>query len=75
MTELTTGFRRWLASALLLLGLTLCPAMSGPAWAQMPPDQTEPAEGESKGRPLDGYLATILFVMLAFFIVGKSARR
>jgi hypothetical protein len=33
------------------------------------------AEGESKGRPLDGYLATMTLCGLALFIVGKSARR
>ena len=27
------------------------------------------------GRPLDGYLGTIILVFLAFFIVGKSAGR
>ena len=28
-----------------------------------------------EGRPLDGYLATITLMLLALFIVGKSARR
>ena len=33
-----------------------------------------PRAGE-KGRPLDGYLATITLMLLALFLVGKSARR
>ena len=38
--------------------------------------QDENADPESKeGRPLDGYLGTITLMLLALFIVGKSARR
>jgi hypothetical protein len=31
--------------------------------------------GESKGRPLDGYIATAALCGLVLFVVGKSARR
>ena len=34
-----------------------------------------PAQGEGSGRPLDGYLGTIVIMLLVLFIVGKSARR
>jgi hypothetical protein len=68
---------RWsrrIAPLLLALGLTLSPVVSQPARAQE--DAAAQGEGgESKGRPLDGYLATLCLVMLALFIVGKSARR
>ena len=33
------------------------------------------ARRAGSGRPLDGYLGTVVLVLLAFFIVGKSARR
>jgi hypothetical protein len=61
-------FTSWLASGLLALSLVCCPY----ARAQ---DDNPPAEGESKGRPLDGYIATGLLCGLALFIVGKTARR
>ena len=41
----------------------------------MIPSADAPAPGEGSGRPLDGYLGTIVLMLLAFFIVGKSARR
>ncbi len=71
-----TGFsKRWarrIAPLLLAFGLALTPAMTTTVRAQEP----APAEGEkSEGRPLDGYLGTICLVLLALFIVGKSARR
>ncbi len=31
--------------------------------------------GDSKGRPLDGYIATGMLCGLALFIIAKSARR
>jgi len=49
------------------LGLISCPA----ARAQ----DEEPAGGESKGRPLDGYIATGMLCGLALFVVAKTARR
>jgi hypothetical protein len=63
-------WKRWIAPAVLGLGLTLNPTFSPPARAQEAAD----ASGE-KGRPLDGYLATITLMLLALFLVGKSARR
>jgi hypothetical protein len=56
---------------LLGLGLSLTPAFSSPARAQEVPD----ASGEEKGRPFDGYIATCALMLLALFLVGKSARR
>lgn len=59
------------AAAFLALGLALsaCPATTVHA-------QEEPAaEGDSSGRPLDGYFGTAALAFLALFIVGKSARR
>jgi hypothetical protein len=37
--------------------------------------EAAPAEGESKGDPLYGYVATSFLAALVLFIVGKSARR
>ncbi len=62
----------WLAPIILALALTLSPAISRPLRAQ----ENEPAAGDGeKGRPWDGYIATTCLVLLAFFVVGKSARR
>ncbi len=59
-----------LAAGLLALGLTLCPLPSASA------QQDDAASGEGeKGRPLDGYIATLTLCGLALFIVAKSARR
>ena len=72
MTTMNHRCTRWIAPVLLALGLTLSPAGTPSVRAQEP----APAGGdESKGRPLDGYLGTLVLVMLAFFVVGKSARR
>jgi hypothetical protein len=65
---------RWTRTLTLSIALTL-PISSGilaptPAFAQ----EAIPDESES-GRPLDGYLLTLLFAGLALFVVGKSARR
>ena len=57
----------WLAPGLVALGLIFCPA----ARAQ----EEEPGAGESKGRPLDGYIATGMLCGLALFVVAKTARR
>ena len=59
-----------LASSLLFGSPTAREALAQPG---MPGDEQMP--GESKGRPLDGYLATITLMLLALFIVAKSARR
>jgi len=77
---MTATFRRWMrqiAPLLLVLGLTLAPAVSQSARAQPPdPSQAEPeVEGKGSGRPLDGYFGTCVLLLLALFIVGKSARR
>ena len=64
-------FKRWIAPVLLGLGLSMTPAFSPPARAQ---EETADPNAE-KGRPLDGYLATITLMLLALFLVGKSARR
>jgi hypothetical protein len=57
----------WLASGVLALVLTACPTVRA---------QEEANEGgDSKGRPLDGYIATATLCGLALFIVGKTARR
>jgi hypothetical protein len=41
------------------------------AHAQEPP----PAEGESEGNPVPGYIATGMLGCLAIFVLCKSARR
>ncbi len=58
----------WIASGLVALSLVCCPTVRAQA-------QEEPASEESKGRPLDGYIATSLLCGLAIFIIGKTARR
>ena len=73
--------RRWirrLAPVFLAAGLLLAPATMHSVRAQVPdPSDTGPPgeEGKGSGRPLDGYLATITLMLLALFLVGKSARR
>jgi hypothetical protein len=70
-------WRRRIAVALLGMGLLVAPAFTPVAPAQIP-DSTDPAApvpGEGSGRPLDGYLGTIVLMLLVMFIVGKSARR
>jgi hypothetical protein len=41
----------------------------------VPDPSAEPGQEAGSGRPLDGYLATITLMLLALFVVGKSARR
>lgn len=57
----------WLAPGLVAMSLIFCPAVRA--------QDDEAAAGESKGRPLDGYIATSLLCGLALFIVGRTARR
>ena len=59
----------WLAPGFVALSLMFCPAV--PAVRAQEPA----ANDESKGRPLDGYIATGLLCGLALFIIGKTARR
>jgi hypothetical protein len=77
MSDFLKRWRRRIAVAVLGVGLFVAPALSGGAHAQAPddPDAPPPVAGEGSGRSLDGYLGTIVLVLLAFFIVGKSARR
>jgi hypothetical protein len=65
-------FKRWIAPVLLGLGLSLTPAFSPSARAQ---EEIPDASGGEKGRPFDGYIATCSLMLLALFLVGKSARR
>jgi hypothetical protein len=76
---MTAKFRRWMqpfAPLLVALALSWTPVNIHPARAQAP-GEPAPAEGQAKGegRPLDGYLGTAVLMLLALFIVGKSARR
>jgi hypothetical protein len=73
MTVMPKRRQHLVAPLILALGLILCPSSTPALRAQ---EETPVADGgESKGRPLDGYLATLCLAMLAFFVVGKSARR
>jgi hypothetical protein len=76
MSRILTGWVRPIAPVLLASSLLFCPLVHHEVRAQPPgaPGEEE-ASAESKGRPLDGYLATISLMLLALFIVGKSARR
>jgi hypothetical protein len=67
MHQKRSSWIRWLAPGIATLGLIL----SSAARAQ----DDEAASTESKGRPLDGYIATTLLSALVFYIIGKSARR
>jgi hypothetical protein len=75
MRILLRRFLRRLAPVCLALGLLAGPTLSHTARAQQPGAPETAAASEDKGRPLDGYLATLVLVMLALFLVGKSARR
>ncbi len=65
-----TRFARSLAPLLLALTFGLAPS---PSRAQ--PPEEPPAEEESSGNPVPGYLATGLLGGLILFAVAKSARR
>ena len=67
--------RRGISVAVLGMGLLLAPAFSPIAGAQDDLNPAPPVPGEGSCRSLDGYLGTLVLVLLAFFIVGKSARR
>jgi hypothetical protein len=65
---------------LAILGLAL-PLMLFPPTARAQPrpgvvdEGPPPAEGESKGDPMYGYVATAFLAGAVLFVVGKSARR
>lgn len=65
-------FSRWCTTLFLAATFSLAVAPT-PGRAQEP--APEGAEGESSGRPLDGYIATSMLAFLALFVVGKTARR
>ena len=72
MIKLSNRWKHWIAPAVLGLGLCVAPAFSPPAQA---PGRSERPQRQI-GRPsLDGYIATTTLLLLALFIVGKSARR
>jgi len=75
MTRILKGWARPIAPVLLASSLLFCAPVIHEARAQPVVPGEEEATAESKGRPLDGYLATITLVLLALFIVAKSARR
>jgi hypothetical protein len=76
MKRLLKRWRGRIAVALLGMGLLIAPAALPSALAQVPDDPSAaPAPGEGSGRSLDGYLGTIVLMLLVLFIVGKSARR
>ena len=66
------------ATQTIALGFLACSRARG-AGPDLLPGSPSPGRGarragESKGRPLDGYIATSLLCGLALFIVGKTAR-
>jgi hypothetical protein len=63
------------APILVAVGLLLGPATTVSVRAQPDPTATTAGEEGASGRPLDGYLATITLMLIALFVVGKSARR
>jgi hypothetical protein len=67
MHQKRSSWTRWLAPGIAALGLIQSPVTRA--------QDDEGATAESKGRPLDGYIATSLLCGLALFIIGKSARR
>jgi hypothetical protein len=77
MNPFLKRWRRRIAVAVLGVGLFVAPAFSPVSSAQDPndPNATPAVPGEGSGRSLDGYLGTVVLVLLVFFIVGKSARR
>jgi hypothetical protein len=76
MSRILKRCARASAPFLLASSLVFCSPVPSEALAQpgVPGSEEEPG-GSSKGRPLDGYLATITLMLLVLFIVGKSARR
>jgi len=65
--------RRWFTRfGAGLLALSLAASACPPARAQEEPAE---ADGESKGRPLDGYFGAGILAFAALYLIGKSARR
>lgn len=65
--------RRWFTRiGAGLLALSLAGSACPPVFAQ---EEPEMEGGESKGRPLDGYMGTSILAFAALFLIGKSARR
>jgi len=77
MNRVLKRWRRRVAVTVLGLGLALGSAFVQPVAAQQNPNDptAEPEAASGSGRPLDGYLGTGVLMLLAFFLVGKSARR
>ncbi len=76
MTAIIRRTTRRLAPLCVALGLLLGPVATHPVRAQ--PDPTATTAGTEEGgggRPLDGYLATITLMLLAMWVVCRSARR
>jgi hypothetical protein len=73
MNRILKCLSRALAAAVLGMGLLATPVFEPVVRAQEPAE--EPAPGSGSGRPFDGYMGTAILAFLAFFIVGKSARR
>jgi len=74
MNRILKRLSRPLAAAVLGMGLLVAPAFE-PAVRAQEPAAEEAAPGSGSGRPFDGYMGTAILAFLAFFIVGKSARR
>jgi hypothetical protein len=67
---------RRLAPIFVALGLLLGPVTTQYVRAQPDPSATTAGTEEGGGgRPLDGYLATITLMLLALWVVARSARR
>jgi len=75
MIRILKSWARPIAPVLLATSLVFCPLVHNEARAQPAAPGEEEANSFTKGRPLDGYLATVCLGLLALFIVGKSARR
>lgn len=75
MSRILRGWVRATAPICLAFALLFSAPVHREVLAQPGAPGEEEPSAESKGRPLDGYLATITLMLLALFIVAKSARR